>query len=793
LVVNKDAYNHFITGFSARSTHVLRTQGADLTLPAIAEANCGTVDIPLPSLPTKNAGSEWFDQARFGLFVHWGLYSLLGHENGEWVLFKSNLDRQEYNHLAEQFEGKRFDARALAALAKRSGMRYMVLTTRHHDGYCLFDTKTTPFNSVQTSPGRDFVAEHVAACREAGLKVGLYCSVMSWQQQAIYTGPGADPAGWERMVQETHDQVRELMSNYGKIDMLWYDGAVVPGIQDGGMQAKFWRSDELNAMVRELQPDILINDRSGGAEDFSTPEQHVKPPEPGRRWEACMTINRSWGYNIHDRDFKSADDIIKNLIRCARYGGNLLLNIGPRADGSLQPECFERLAAVGRWLDRNGEAIYGTERCAYTEADHVAGPVTRNNGNLYVHLANFTGPSVLIDGVGHTADARILGCEKRLQTKASQGDAVLVSGLSEDMFASGPAVLVLRPSTSLDTPARLLGGGDEPRMEAGNAPVLGDDPDRHAPPIVPVASGDALLDYLDRNSLAPFEDSRTWCPGWAGWQVYRPDADNRLDLTLDVSVAGQYDLSIGLITRTAEPLQFFLDNQLLQACGEVANPGCPDTWDFPALLLGTGAHRLSVRGTGKIGMYALRLAPVWRPVPSECWYVIGPFPTAFGPQKPVREVRNALSTGFPPEEGFEPEASYAGAGDRPVSWIHSEQREGEHTDCGVNFPYRCGTHASGVCYARTLVVSPKPCRVTIMLGCDWWANLWVNGKLVTSNRDPEACEEDGAQFNTWKPRAAEVELKSGDNVFLVKCHPGTCANWFTFRINGPKELEIHPR
>jgi alpha-L-fucosidase len=743
-------------------------------------------------LSEENAGSNWFDQARFGLFFHWGLYSLLGHENGEWVLFKSNLDRREYNRLAEQFTGSHFDARSLALLAKRAGMRYMVMTTRHHDGYCLFNTKTTPFNSTRTAPGRDFVAEYVTACREAGLRVGLYHSVMSWQHAAIYNGPSAEPAGWESMVQETHDQIRELMNNYGKIDMLWYDGAVVPGIQDRGMQAKFWRSAELNAMVRALQPNILINDRSGLPEDFSTPEQHVKPPEPGRRWEACMTLNRSWGYNIHDRDFKSAGDIIKNLIRCARYGGNLLLNIGPRADGSLQPECFERLEAVGRWLDRNGVAIYGSERSPYTEADHVAGPVTQKDGRLYVHLSRPKGQSVLLDGVGQVTDIRVLGHDTTLQTSTQTGDAVLFSGLSEDLFDWGPAVLTLKPSTPLDRPARLLGGGDAPRIEAGNAPVLGDDPDRHAPPMVPVSSGDSLRDYLEQNFVGRFEDSQAWCPGWVDWQVYCPGLGSPLELKFEVPVTGQFDLSIGLVTNSTNPLSFLLNGNQLEISGQIANPGCPDTWDFPALSLNAGLHRLSVQSTGKVGLYAWRLAPVWRPVPSECWQAIGPFPTAFGPQKPICEVRKAMASILPPEEGFEPKASYAGAEDRPVSWTYSDERQGEHADCGVNFPYRCGTHASGVCYARTIVHSPKACRVRIMLGCDWWANLWVNGKPVTSSRAPEACKEDGAQFNTWKPRAADVELKSGDNVLLVKCHPGTCANWFSFRINGPNELEIRP-
>lgn len=723
--------------------------------------------------------SDWFEQARYGLFMHWGLYSLLGHENAEWVLFKDNLDRAEYNRLADQFTGARFDADAFAALAKRAGMNYMVLTTRHHDGFCLFDTQTTDFNSVKTAAKRDFVREHVEACRRAGLRVGLYYSVMSWQHDAIVSGPGADPEGWERMVRETHDQVRELMTNYGQIDELWYDGAVVPGIQDNGIQARFWRSTELNAMVRELQPGVLINDRSGLPEDFSTPEQHFTPPEPGRRCEACMTINTSWGYNIHDRTFKSAEDIIATLIRCSRFDSNLLLNIGPRPDGTVQQECVEPLEAVGRWLARNGEAIYGAERSAYTEADHVAGPVTQKGNRLYVHLDRPSGGSILIDGVGEVKDARILGDETELEVQSRPGGAVTVSG------ASGPAVLALTLAEAPGLPARLLGGGHEPHIPVGSSPVLCEDPDRHAPPIVPVRINSALAELLPDAADLAVTPGETWCPGWGDWPVYAAVNGQSLRVTLDVPVPGRYDLELGLASENGGVVEVALDRQALASDAALPHPGCPDTLDLPGLALEAGRQTLSIAGASRLGLYALRLAPVWRPVPSESWLTIGPFPTGFGPQQPICEVRKALEHAYPPEAAFHRDAVYPGAGGRDVCWGHSAAREGEHADVGVNFPYRCGTHASGVCYARTVIDSPEAREAVILLGCDWWAKVWVNGEPVRSERDAEACEEDGAQFNTWKPAPARVHLRQGENVVLVKCHPGSTANWFTFRLSDP--------
>lgn len=224
---------------------------------------------------------EWFNEARFGLFIHWGLYSIPA--RGEWIMYTEHIPKEEYNKLADQFNPENFDAMAWAKLAKQAGAKYMVLTARHHDGFCLFDSKFTDFTSVKTAARRDFVAEYVQACRLVGLKVGIYYSIASWQWPAIHTGPLAAPSGWKSLVDDMHAQLEELMSNYGKIDMLWYDGAFIPGIQECSTQARHWRSFELNQMVRRHQPDILINDRSGLKEDFTTPEQIISPlPQEGR-------------------------------------------------------------------------------------------------------------------------------------------------------------------------------------------------------------------------------------------------------------------------------------------------------------------------------------------------------------------------------------------------------------------------------------------------------------------------------------------------------------------------------
>ena len=228
------------------------------------------------------------------------------------------------------------------------------MTTKHHEGFCNWDTKLTDYNAMQQGPGRDLVREFVEAARAEGLRVGFYYSLMDWHHPdgAICK---TDEAARRRFVDYTHGLIRELMTNYGKIDVLWYDVA-------WPLTAEQWESERMNEMVFALQPEIIVNNRNGLPGDFSTPEQHIQASEVGRAWETCMTLNDSWGFNRADDAWKTPKTIVDNLITCARGGGNYLLNIGPEPDGSVPPESVEILETVGKWLDTNGKAIYGTER-----------------------------------------------------------------------------------------------------------------------------------------------------------------------------------------------------------------------------------------------------------------------------------------------------------------------------------------------------------------------------------------------------------------------------------------------
>ena len=303
-------------------------------------------------LADRKRRMAWWHEARFGMFVHWGLYSVVGRH--EWSQDFEQPPKEEYEAIAMDFKPKPNCAREWARLAKKAGMKYMVLTTKHHEGYCLFDTATTDYNAVKTGPGRDLVAEYVKACRAEGLKVGFYFSLMDWHHADGYKCV-KNEAARKRFVAYVHAQVKELMSNYGKIDILWYD--VPYPLPD----AAGWESVRLNKMVRTLQPDIIINDRSQLPEDFGTPEETISAAEEGRAWEACMTFNGSWGWvDTRPDAWHSAADVVMMLRKCAGHNGNLLLNIGPKPDGSVPMQATERLTKVGKWLKAYGDrAVYG--------------------------------------------------------------------------------------------------------------------------------------------------------------------------------------------------------------------------------------------------------------------------------------------------------------------------------------------------------------------------------------------------------------------------------------------------
>jgi alpha-L-fucosidase len=374
-------------------------------------------DYEAETAKTRDRRMAWWREARFGMFIHFGLYSVLGRH--EWAMAHEVWTREEYEKLADQFQPKPGAPQTWAKLAKAAGMKYMVLTTRHHEGFSLWDSKVNPYNSVNYGPHRDIVAEYVEACRAEGLKVGLYSSLMDWHHPdggaAAY-----DSAARKRLTDYIFALNRELLSNYGKIDILWYDGDWPLRSYDG------WNTIEMNQRLRALQPDIIINNRSHLDEDYGTPEESITP-DGKRDWEACMTFNGlSWGY-IDSKQAEpyavNAQQILRMLSICAKDQGNLLLNIGPKADGSVPDEAVEPLTTLGKWLEQNGEALYGAmDKFNVTTGRGLWGvggmlqSLSRKGNTIYAWQWIWPpNGEIIISGlVGRLKSARVLGADRTL-------------------------------------------------------------------------------------------------------------------------------------------------------------------------------------------------------------------------------------------------------------------------------------------------------------------------------------------------------------------------------------------
>ena len=353
---------------------------------------------------------DWFQAARFGLFIHWGLYALPA--RGEWVRSVERMPEEDYLPFFREFSAPDFDPRAWAKAARQAGIKYAVFTAKHHDGFCLFDSAHTDFKSTNTPFGRDAVREYAEAFRAEGLKVGLYYSLLDWHHPDYPHAhdrhhpdrgrPGVTDAGrdFDRYLDYMHAQVRELCTNYGPIDIFWFDFSY------DDLRGPAWRAAELVGMVRALQPQALIDNRleaSGegfgslitGAPteysgDFVSPEQII-PPQGimdsqgcDVPWEACVTMNNHWGFCANDDRFKPAPLLIRKLVECVSKGGNLLLNVGPDGRGRIPAASLEILRQIGAWMEKNGESIYGCGKAGFGKPEH--GRVTRRGDTLYYHV-----------------------------------------------------------------------------------------------------------------------------------------------------------------------------------------------------------------------------------------------------------------------------------------------------------------------------------------------------------------------------------------------------------------------
>lgn len=363
---------------------------------------------------------SWFTHDRFGMFLHWGLYSMGARH--EWLMNRERTSSAKYEKYATYFEADLFDADEWMSRAKAAGMKYVVLTTKHHDGFCLWDSQLTDYTVMNTPLGRDVVAEFVAAARRADLKVGLYHSLLDWHHPDFLVDGhhprGGDPdveqqnAGrnMDRYREYLHGQVRELLTSYGKIDYLFYDFSYEKDDHYevwGGKGAKAWGSAELLGLTRELQPEIIVNDRLDIPADFVTPEQY-QPLESMKvdgvevPWEACQTLNGSWGYFRDNQDHKSVEMILQMLIDGVSKNGNLLLNVGPTGRGNFDPNASDTLDGVARWMDLHSRSIYGAGSSEYVPPTDVR--YTRRGDRLYVHLFSWPFENLHLPGLAGKVD-----------------------------------------------------------------------------------------------------------------------------------------------------------------------------------------------------------------------------------------------------------------------------------------------------------------------------------------------------------------------------------------------------
>ncbi len=420
-------------------------------------------DAPAESKAARDARMKWFREARFGMFIHWGLYSVPAGTYrgkqiggiGEWIMNEAEIPVAEYAGYAKQFNPVKFNADEWVSIAKDAGMKYIVITSKHHDGFAMFHSKTSPYNIFDATPfHRDPLKELGAACKKQGIKLGFYYSqAQDWHHPGgfAYATNNRKEGHWDKAQDgDFHKyireiaipQVREILTNYGDVSVLWWD-------TPAGMNR-----DEVHELagLLKLQPKIIANNRLGNgiAGDTETPEQFIPATGyPGRDWETCMTMNDTWGYKSHDHNWKPTETLIRNLIDIASKGGNYLLNVGPSNEGQIPGPSVERLQAVGAWLKVNGEAIYGTSAGPFKHG-LPWGRATQKDGKIYLHVFDWPKDGKLVVPVANKSGKAALLTAPGSPLETTSGD----TGLTIRVPTSAPDKIATVIVLALDGPAQ---------------------------------------------------------------------------------------------------------------------------------------------------------------------------------------------------------------------------------------------------------------------------------------------------------------------------------------------------
>jgi alpha-L-fucosidase len=503
---------------------------------------------------------QWFPEARFGMFVHFGLYALLG--RGEWVMYHEQIPRAEYVPLMRRFNPRRFCADEWVDAAERAGCRYLTVTAKHHDGFCLFDSALTDFKITNTPFRRDLIGELIEACQRRGMRICLYYSQPDWHHPAYVHRPGAfkdlqyqnpgDAPDWPAFVEYYLGQVEELCTRYGRIDGIWFDGVQRTEAQ--------WQGRRVYELIKRHQPHAVVNDRAGYG-DFYTPERNlaVRPSAAGYMVEACQSVaHGAWGFQ-KDAVLYSSPHLLQSCLRMFGAGGNYLLNVGPRPDGSLPADWLQRLNDIGDWLGVHGRAVYGAEGCPLrAESENLV--YTRQGRKLYAHLLQWPDDNqvILRQLAAVPTRARLLATGAKLRVQAEQG-TVTVRDLPS--LPPHPAANVIELTFATD---RLF------------APL----PAAPRPPVVTVGPGPCALTPdtavlrgfgIKGSVLAPQtlpDGSQTFPAGWV------PDV--KAEWLLECAQAGRYRVSFE-VACTAPHEGSVLQ---VQAAGQKVRGEVPDTGGF---------------------------------------------------------------------------------------------------------------------------------------------------------------------------------------------------------------------
>ncbi len=407
----------------------------------------------MPRLPEPTEGdTSWFQKERFGLFIHWGTYSLAGRH--EWVQNYERIPGEKYDKYFKHFDPDLYDPALWAKEARNAGMKYFVITTKHHEGFCLWDSKLTDYKATRTPYGKDVLRPMVDAFSKEGLKTGFYHSLIDWHHPEFPIDglhPMRDNKDFRAAQQHRdirkyaeylHGQTRELLTEFGKVSVMWFDFSYAGSVHDGmkGKGKADWQSEKLLKMVRELQPHIVLNDRLELGGDIKTPEQfqpHGWLEVNGKPvvWEACQTFSGSWGYHRDEMSWKSTEMLIQMLIDGVSKGGNLLLNVGPNGRGELDPRAIDRLRGMGEWMRLHNRSIYGCTASDFTPPTDCR--YTQNGNRLYLHLFAWPFKNVHLPGLARRVEyAQLLNdaSEVRMMTidPHQQANCTTPGGISAD-------------------------------------------------------------------------------------------------------------------------------------------------------------------------------------------------------------------------------------------------------------------------------------------------------------------------------------------------------------------------